>query len=67
MPRIRVTKAHDSAVGALEVGDERDVSEKDARSLMGAGVAELVVPVAEKKAPRKPKKKARRKAKEKGS
>ena len=62
MPTIRVTKAHDSAVGSLDVGDERDVSEKDARSLMDAGVAELVVPVA-----KKPKKRARRKAKEKGS
>ena len=64
MPRIRATKAHDSAVGALDVGDERDVSEKDARSLMGAGVAELVVP---EPVAKKPKKRARRKAKEKGS
>ena len=62
MPKIRATKAHTSAVGSLEVGDEREVSEKDARSLVGAGVAELV-------APKKPaKKKARRrKAKEKAS
>ena len=42
--RIRITKPNTCSLGALEKGDELDVGEKDARSLIGAGCAEPIIP-----------------------